>query len=94
MITIEKVRNALRISVSDNEAINSELADLIKAAQRDLGVAGVVSEDTDELIERAIVTYCKMNFGVPEDYDRLKRSYDEQKSQLSNSTGYTDWGDV
>jgi hypothetical protein len=35
-----------------------------------------------------------MSFGLPEDYDRLKRSYDEQKAQLSNATGYTDWGDA
>jgi hypothetical protein len=33
-----------------------------------------------------------MNFGEPEDYDRLKASYDEQKAQLSTATGYTHWG--
>ena len=92
MAMIDKVRNALRISVSDNAAINEELNDLIEAAKLDLGVAGVVVPQTiDQLVTKAIITYCKMSFGLPEDYDRLKRSYDEQKAQLSNATGYTNW---
>ena len=92
MAMIDKVRNALRISVSDNSAINDELADLIDAAKLDLGIAGVVVPQTvDSIVTKAIITYCKMSFGLPEDYDRLKRSYDEQKAQLSNATGYTAW---
>ena len=89
---LEKVRNALRISVKDNAAINDELTDLISAAKLDLGIAGVVvPTELDALVERAIITYCKMSFGLPEDYDKLKASYDEQKAQLSNATGYTNW---
>lgn len=92
MAMVDKVRNALRISVTDNKAINEELNDLIDAAKLDLGVAGVVIPETiDTLVTKAIITYCKMSFGLPEDYDRLKRSYDEQKAQLSNATGYTNW---
>ena len=92
MAMIDKVRSALRISVSDNTAINEELTDLIESAKLDLGVAGVVVPQTiDQLVTKAIITYCKMSFGLPEDYDRLKRSYDEQKAQLSNATGYTNW---
>lgn len=95
MNMLEKVRNALRITVSTNEAINDELTDLIESAKLDLGIAGVVVPDEiDALVTKAIVTYCKMSFGLPEDYDRLKKSYDEQKAQLSNATGYTDWGDL
>ena len=89
---IDKVKMALRISTT---AYDDELTVLIAAAQQDLGVAGVVIPETiNELVTRAIITYCKMTFGLPEDYDRLKRSYDEQKAQLSNATGYTDWGDA
>lgn len=92
MATIDKVRTALRISVTDNAQINEELNDLIEAAKLDLGIAGVVVPGTiDALVTKAIVTYCKMSFGLPEDYEDLKRSYDEQKAQLSNSTGYTNW---
>lgn len=89
---LEKVRTALRISVTDNQQINDELNDLINAAKLDLGIAGVVlPNQIDELVIRAIVTYCKFNFGIVEDADRLKASYDEQKAQLSNASGYTDW---
>lgn len=87
---LEQVKLALRISTT---AYDSELTTLIAAAQQDLGIAGVVLPDNlDAICTRAIITYCKMSFGLPEDYDRLKRSYDEQKAQLSNATGYTDWG--
>ena len=87
---IESVKQALRITTT---AFDSEINDLIEAAKLDLGIAGVVLPNSiDALVQKAIITYCKMSFGLPEDYDRLKRSYDEQKAQLSNATGYTEWG--
>ena len=87
---LEKVKMALRIK---NNAYNDELNDLIASAQLDLGVAGVViPEELDALVTRAIITYCKVHFGLPDDAERLKRSYDEQKAQLVTCTGYTEWG--
>lgn len=92
MATLDKVKTALRISTS---ALDGELANLIKAAEQDLGIAGVILPDTlDEICTTAIITYCKMHFGLPEDTDWLKRSYDEQKAQLVTATGYTNWGDA
>lgn len=89
---LEMVKKALRVT---SDELNDELAFLIEAAKLDLGIAGVVLPSSlDELCERAIITYCKANFGIPEDYDRLKASYDEQKAQLSTATGYTNWGVV
>lgn len=86
---LNKVKMALRIVTN---SFDSELTDLIEAAKLDLGIAGViVPAELDAIVSRAIITYCKMSFGLPEDYDRLKASYDEQKAQLSNATGYTDW---
>ena len=86
---LEMVKTALRIKTN---VYDSELTYLIAAAQLDLGIAGVVLPDEmDEIVQRAIVTYCKMSFGLPEDYDRLKMSYDEQKAQLVTASGYTDW---
>ena len=74
---LDQVKLALRISTT---AYDTELTYLIEAAKLDLGIAGVVlPEELDALVQRAIITYCKMSFGLPEDYDRLKRSYDEQK---------------
>ena len=92
MATLDDVKMALRVSTT---ALDNELTDLIKAAQADLGIAGVQLPTTlDEICKRAIITYCKVHFGLPEDADRLKRSYDEQKAQLVTATGYTDWGDA
>lgn len=89
MTTLEAVKLALRIVTA---AFDSELNDLIAAALIDLKQAGISNLDqTDPMIRRAIVTFCKLNFGQPDDYDRLKRSYDEQKAQLGMATGYTTW---
>lgn len=89
---LEAVKLALRITT---DAFNSELNDLIAAALGDLGVAGVIEQSTDNvLIRRAVITYVKMHFGEPDEYERLKASYDEQKGQLQTATGYTDWGEV
>ena len=43
---------------------------------------------TDQLLIRAIITYVRMHFKSPEDYDKLERSYNEQKAQLITATGY------
>ena len=80
---------ALRITT---DAFDAEITDLINGALRDLGLAGVTEDDTDnELIRRAVITYTQLHFGDPDNYDRLKASYDEQKAQLSMATGYTVW---
>lgn len=93
MSILEKIKLALRI-VTD--AFDEEICDLIKAGLLDLGIAGVNGDavsSSDPLILRAVTTYVKMNFGEPDEYERLKRSYDEQKAQLGMATEYTDWGD-
>lgn len=92
MAMLDDVKVALRITTN---AYDTELNTLIDSAKLDMGVAGVVVPSVlDALITRAVVTYCKMSFGIPEDYDRLKRAYDEQKAQLVTCTGYTDWLEV
>ncbi len=87
---LTKVKMALRLST---DAYDNELSVYIDAAKTDLGIAGVELPDTiDAICETAIITYCRLHFGTPDDYDRLKASYDEQKAQLRTATGYTDWG--
>lgn len=89
---LEKVKLALRITTT---AFDSEITDLIAAAKADLGIAGVlIGDEMAPLIIRAVTTYCRANFGQPEDYERMKAAYDEQKAQLRTATGYTDWGDA
>ena len=88
----DRARHALRITTG---AFDAEIEDLVRAAVADLELAGVEADSSlsDPLVSRAVVTYCRMAFGSPDDYDALKASYDEQKAQLQTATGYTDWGD-
>ena len=86
---IFKAKMAKRITT---DFFDMEVERLLDAAMLDLGVAGVVLPDEiDRLVEHAAITYFLLNFGQPENYDQLKRSYDEQKAQLATKTGYTTW---
>ena len=83
---LEAVKLALRINTG---TFDNELTALIQAALKDMGIIGITVDDTaDPLIVRAVTTYCKMNFGEPASYDRLKASYDEQKAQMQMSSVY------
>lgn len=83
---LEKVKVALKITTTD---FDTELTDMINAAYLDLNLANVANTTTsDYLIIRAVCTYCRLNWGSPADYDKLKTSYDEQKAQLSMSSLY------
>ena len=89
---LDRVRMALRITTT---AFDSEIDDLISAALADLDIAGVTAPTKNApLIVRAVITYCKAHFGEPDEYDRLKAAYDEQKAQLQMATGYTDWREI
>ena len=96
---LARVKLALRIST---DVYDAELLDLIISAAQDIAHAGAVIEVTpvetegvvtdyavgDPMTRTAIVTYCRMHFGSPSDYDRLKASYDEQKGQMRESAAY------
>lgn len=84
---LARAKLALRVKTN---AFDSELTDLISAACADLGIVGVTALDTstDPLIIRAVITFCRVNFGSPDEYERLKASYDEQKAMLKSCTGY------
>lgn len=84
---LERVKQSLRITT---DAFDIQITSLINSAVLDLGIAGVEGE-VDDLMLTAITTYVAMHFGDPDNYDRLKLSYAEQKAQLQMSTGYTTW---
>ncbi len=94
---LEIVKTALRITT---DKFDTEIQQYIDAAFADLGIAGIKDPDTtakpedgstDALIKMAVITYCRLHFGAPDDYARLERSYNEQKAQLQTATGYTTW---
>ena len=60
----------------------------------DLGVAGVDNTLTsDKMIQRAVITYCRMMFHSPADFEHLRWAYEALKGQMQIATGYTNWGD-
>jgi hypothetical protein len=65
--------------------------------EQDPGIVTITVQDDstieDETVQTAMITYCRAHFGSPPDYDRLADSYDLQRRQLANATGYTDFGD-
>lgn len=86
---ITNCKTALRVTT---DAYDEEIYGYIEAARLDLRIAGVEMGCPDSLMNKAIMTYVRMSFGAPANYNELKSSYDEQKAQLMNATGYTNWG--
>lgn len=88
---IEAVKKAMAITT---DAYDEEIQSLIDAALLDLGVAGVDNTLTsDKMIQRAVITYCRMMFHSPADFEHLRWAYEALKGQMQIATGYTNWGD-
>lgn len=89
MTILETVKHSLRIST---DAYDELLEVYINAAKADLNVAGVTYVDeSDTLIETAIIIFVKVHFGDSDNPERLKPLYDEIKAQLGMASGYTEW---
>lgn len=84
---LSTVKLAMRITTT---AYDAEILRLISAAVADLGIVDVeASADTsDPILIQAIITYVRLHFGTPDDYDHLAASYDEQKAQLISNRNY------
>lgn len=85
---LESVKDALRVNGKD---LDIEIQDLIEAAKLDLRISGVNKiDDTDPLIKRAVITYCKAHFGYDDVNlsERFERSYVMLKQHLSLSQEY------
>ena len=88
-ILLQPAKLALRVATA---AFDEEITALIEAGKQDLTIAGISPVDeTDPLVKQAVITYVRLHFGQPDDFDRLKTSFDEQKAQLQTATGYTVW---
>lgn len=91
---LDAVKKSLRIS---NDYFNDEIEDLIESARLDLVQSGIsfdkAKSDTDPLIRRAIITYCKANFGLADKdtvsvKEMYQKSYEMIKQHLSLSGDY------
>lgn len=86
---LEKAKLALRIKT---DAFDSEITDLINAAKDVLATRGVKIDPIEPMTQQAILTYVRLHFGQPDDYDRLEKAWETQLGQLMTTTGYTTWG--
>ena len=88
---LEDVKRELRIT---NTAYDREVLDLIEAAKADLNIPQIEPAkiiDTDPLIKRAIILYCKANFGLDnKDSEKYQKAYDNLVEKLSLSLIYKD----
>ena len=89
---IEEVKSLLRVNGND---LDIEVLDLIDAAKADLILSGVNKDKviyTDPLIKRAIILYCKANFGYDDVNmaERFQQSYTSLKTHLTLSAEYTE----
>lgn len=91
---LAKAKVTLRVTTT---AFDDEIKDIISAGYEDLetrGVQIVVSENAvSPMVLRALMTYVRMHFGDPDNWDRLRVAYDRQLGQLMTTSGYTNWGD-
>ena len=89
---LQDIKDALRVNGDD---LDTEILDLIDAAKADLILSGVHKDkvvDTDPLIKRAIIVYCKANFGYDDSkiVERFQESYTSLKNHLTLSAEYTE----
>ncbi len=88
---LQDIKDALRVS---GTSLDTEIQDLIDAAKADLQLSGVHPSkiiDTDPLIKRAVVVYCKAHFGWDNpEADRFAQSYTMLKQHLTLSAEYTE----
>jgi hypothetical protein len=90
MALIDNVKDVLRESGNQS---NTEIQDLIDAANLDLKLAGVkqsLIDTPDKLIIRAINLYCKAHFSYedPKTAERFSEEYIKLKKDLMSSFEY------
>ena len=95
---LNDIKTSLRISGND---LDMEILDLIESAKADLILSGVNKDkviDTDPLIKRAIIVYCKAHFGYDDSkiVERFEQSYISLMHHLTfsavNTVGDTNEG--
>lgn len=86
---LDNIKLALRIKSS---VFDEEINDLILEAKADLNISGIVKiEEDDTLIQRAIKTYCKANFGLDnKDSEKYQDSYESIKNKLALCGDYNE----
>ena len=87
MALLSDIKVALRIKSTAFDT--AEVTPIIEACFLDLRIAGVnVIEETDPLIQRAVILYAKANFGFDGESERYQKAYEALKNSLALSGDY------
>ena len=87
MALIDDVKTNLRVSGTTFDS--AEIQPLIDACKKDLQLAGVkITTDTDPLIKRAVILYCKAYFGFNGEMEKYANAYEFQKKSLACAGDY------
>lgn len=84
---IDDVKLNLRIS---HGSMDAEILDLIESAKMQMEISGVVNiVEEDPLVKRAIILYCKANFGIDNaESEKYQNRFDSLVSHLSMCPEY------
>lgn len=88
-----KVKDAMRIDGMEHDEELDGLIETAKALLLEAGVHSSKLSDSDPLIRKAVITYCKAEFGLDsKDSERFAWSFEEMKKLLSLLSSYTTEG--
>lgn len=81
-MTIDKLRNAIRIS---NSKADEEIKDLLEACKVDLSMKGIKKiDEKDPIIFQAIKLYVKANFGLDnKESEKYTKAYEGLRDSIS-----------
>ena len=82
---LEKLRKRIRV-MSDSS--DEEITDLVESGKKELEIAGVYGEEEDQTYYKAIVLYCKANYGYDEDTERFRKAFEALRDAMSLSGDY------
>lgn len=84
---MDDVKLNLRIS---HGSMDNEVLDLIESAKMQMGISGIkVISETDALTKRAIILYCKANFGLDnKDSEKYQARFDSLVTHMSMCPEY------
>lgn len=97
MAFLDDVRFSLRITVSNNTALNTEIQRWITEAVLDLtkttDIRDFTIETADALLKGAVIDYCHFRYDAePSNKKFYKDSYDSAKEKLLMSSNYSNVG--
>lgn len=83
---LDRVKKSLRVS---STTFDEEIQSLIQAAKLELHRCGVYFEQPDDLVEQAIIQFCKSRFGFDnKEAERFEEIFYKMASSLSLSGDY------